>query len=172
MCHGRAKPQRHQDKPWTQENHPLLVMPGLDPGIPTTDGIRGDHRVKPGDDGERDGDGDGEVWRFGQNNAPPDPYPDAYGDKPGHYTETQIATQATIWPIHGNSRHTTSNDPATPHKHTPRAADSPAAREGARVRNKHFVLPFTGVSSIFTSRSKGTYDDQSQRSYRPLSSNH
>jgi hypothetical protein len=33
--------------------HLLLVMPGLDPGTATTAGIRGDHRVKPGDDDGR-----------------------------------------------------------------------------------------------------------------------
>jgi hypothetical protein len=72
-----TKPNRHQDKVRAQAIQPLLVMPGLDPGTPTAAGIRGDHRVKPGDD-------DAEEWRFGQNNSPPDPYPDAYGTKPGH----------------------------------------------------------------------------------------
>jgi glycosyltransferase involved in cell wall biosynthesis len=63
-----------------------LVMPGLDPGTPTTAGIRGDHRVKPGDDVR-------EVCRLGQSNSSLDPYPDAYGAKPGddRATPTLIA---------------------------------------------------------------------------------
>jgi hypothetical protein len=63
----RAEPHRHQDRVWVEAIHPLLVMPGLDPGTPATAGIRGDHRVKPGDD-------DGDVWRLGQNNSSPDTY--------------------------------------------------------------------------------------------------
>jgi hypothetical protein len=68
--------------------HTLLVMPGLDPGTPTTAGIRADHRVKPGDD-------DGEEWRLGRNNSPPDPYPDAYGAWTGHNTEENARRQGS-----------------------------------------------------------------------------
>jgi hypothetical protein len=49
----------------------LLVIPGLDPGIAPTDGVRGDPRIKSGDDGESRADGesrdDGESGADGES---------------------------------------------------------------------------------------------------------
>jgi hypothetical protein len=53
------------------------VMPGLDPGTPTTAGIHGDHRIKPGDDGER-------HYVTCKANRLSNPYPDVCWAKPGH----------------------------------------------------------------------------------------
>jgi hypothetical protein len=61
-CHGRTKPPRHQVKvddgdcygqihrPFIVIPHPIVVIPGLDPGIPVDSVGWGDPRIKSGDD--------------------------------------------------------------------------------------------------------------------------
>jgi hypothetical protein len=75
-CHGRTRPNGIRMGLRMETGFLVLVIPGLDPGIALTDGVRGDPRITSGDDEK------GRCVR--PDVSPSRPYPDACADPPGH----------------------------------------------------------------------------------------
>ena len=74
--HGQACPRVRKDKNGNEKGSPLIVMPGLDPGIPTCTGAARDARIKSGHDVN--------IKALASLLSTPQLYPNEHGARPRH----------------------------------------------------------------------------------------